>query len=87
MWYLYVGNDSSLANFGNVCDDNDQLKYSILSLGNANCNSALCGMFGTSGLQSTNIQTTDNCVTCTKLKVLEDNVCYKVAKSCNAGQI
>jgi len=54
MWHVYVGNDSSLANFKNVTDDDFQSKYSISSLGNADCNSALCGMFGISGLQQTN---------------------------------
>jgi len=56
---VYVGSDSSLANFGNVSADDAQLKYSNWSLENADCTSALCGMFGISGLQKKQIlQTT-----------------------------
>ena len=57
MWYLYVGNDKSLANFGNVSDDFDQSRYSTSSFGNVDCTSALWGMFGISGLHRQNAQT------------------------------
>jgi len=58
---VYVEHDSSVANCGNVSDDDAQLRYSTLSRGNADSNSALCGMFGISGLQQTNtVQTMCN---------------------------